>query len=446
MKVLLVGTGGVGEAMAVIINRYDPGRKWLEKMVLADCDVERSRKVSERIGDEQRFPAEQLNARNPAEISWLVKKYDVDLLVNACDPSFNEVLFDTAYECGINYIDMAMSLSRRHPQDPFHKCHVKLGDYQFSKEKLWAEKGLLALVGSGVEPGMSDVFARYGEKHLFDEIEEIGIRDGANLRVEGHDIVFGFSIWTTIEECLNPPVIWERDRGWYTTEPFSGKETFVLPEGIGPVEMVNVEHEEVLLIPRYVDKGLKRVTFKYGLGDDFIQALKYLQAVNMDRTDMKIPVGNSEITPRDFLVKLAPDPARIGDRMTGKTCAGTWIKGKKDGLEREVYLYQVADNETCMKELGCQAVVAQTAFNPVIMMELIAKRIWTGAGVHGPEAFDPDPFVARMEACGFPGGHMEMESEYLRNIQRGGFTRPIATQKRAFIRKPRREAQLAPCA
>ncbi|MCF8039110.1 MAG: hypothetical protein K9K79_07325, partial [Desulfohalobiaceae bacterium] len=327
--------------------------------------------------------------------------------------------------CNNLYMDMAMSLARKHRDDPYHRCGRKLGDDQFDKDQAWREKGLLAVVGAGVEPGMSDVFARYAEKHLFDFIDEIGVRDGANLQVDGYDIAFGFSIWTTIEECLNPPIVWEKEAGWYTTQPFSDPEIFYLPEGIGPVEMVNVEHEEVILIPRYIGKGLKKVTFKFGLGRDFIQALKYLRALNLDRKDFKVQVGSEAITPRDFVAKVAPDPAETGKHMQGKTCAGTWVKGTKDGLQRQVYLYQVADNQDCLKTFGSQAIVSQTAFNPVIMMELLAKKIWKGAGVCGPEAFDPDPFVSLMRACGFPGGLMEMDSEYKRKKDEAAFVQPL---------------------
>lgn len=413
MKVLLVGTGGVGEAMAVIAKRRDPNATWLEKMVLADYSLKRAQEVANKVGEPERFIPEQVNANKKEEIIALAKKHDVDLIMNACDPSYDMTIFEAAFEANCTYMDMAMSLSVQHPEDPYGKTHIKLGDEQFERAKEWEEKGLLALIGSGVEPGMADVFARYAEKHLFDEIEEIGVRDGSNMTIDGYDIAFGFSIWTTIEECLNPPVIWERDKGWYTKEPFSDPEIFYLPEGIGDVEMVNVEHEEVLLIPRYIDKGLKKVTFKYGLGEDFIDALKYLKALNLDRRDMKVKIGDTEITPRDFLAKVAPNPAKIGKLMKGKTCAGTWVKGKKNGLERQVYLYQVADNEECVERLDCQAVVAQTAFCPMIMIELLAKGIWKGTGVHGPEFFDPDPFVYLMDEYGFPGGMMEMESEYL---------------------------------
>ncbi len=412
MKILLVGVGGVGESFATIAKRRDPSGKRFQLIVLADYNLTRAVEVQTKLVDQERFPTEQVNARNGEEIIALAKKYDVDLIMNTCDPSFNEVIFDSAYEAGCNYMDCAMTVSTAHKTDPFHQCGTQLGDYQFAKDELWKEKGLLALCGSGVEPGMSDVFSRFAEKHLFDEIEEIGIRDGNNFYLEGVDVAFGFSIWTTIEECLNPPIIWEKDKGWFTTEPFSEPEIFILPEGIGPVEMVNVEHEEVMFIPKHINKGLKRVTFKMGLGDAFIGCLKYLKALNLDRIDMHVKIGDSEITPREFITRCAPNPVEVGKKMKGKTCAGTWIKGKKDGMERQIYLYQVADNEECVEKLDCQAVVAQTAFVPVLMCELISKGVWKGVGVKVPEQFDPDPFVESMDAYEFPGRLMEMDSQY----------------------------------
>ena len=183
----------------------------------------------------------------------------------------------------MTYLDLAMTLSRPHPERPYEEPGVKLGDEQLEQDAAWRARGQLALVGIGVEPGLSDVFARYAADHLFSEIDEVGVRDGADLVVDGYDFAPTFSIWTTIEECLNPPVVWERERGWYTTEPFSEPETFVFPEGIGPVECVNVEHEEVLLVPRWVD--CRRVTFKYGLGDEFIDVLQTLHKLGLDSTE-----------------------------------------------------------------------------------------------------------------------------------------------------------------
>jgi saccharopine dehydrogenase-like NADP-dependent oxidoreductase len=401
MKVLLVGVGGVGEAIAVIAQ----DKPWLQKMVLADYNLKRVKEVRGKLPDKKKFPAEQVDARDKQQIVALARKHKVDLIMNAVDPVFNEVIFDAAYQAGVQYMDMAMTLSEPHPSEPFTKTGVKLGDYQFERAAKWEKKGLLAVVGMGVEPGMADVFAKYAEKHLFDTIEEVGIRDGANLEVRGYAFAPNFSVWTVIEECLNPPVVWEADRGWYTTAPFSEQETFDFPEGIGPVEVVNVEHEEVLLIPRWVK--CQRVTFKYGLGDQFIGVLKTLKMLGLDNKE-KIKVKGVEVAPRDVVAACLPDPAHLGDKMFGKTCAGTWVKGVKDGKPRQVYLYQVADNEWCMRKLGVQAVVWQTAVSPVITMELLATGQWQGKGVLGPEAFDPDPFMDLMPQYDFPWCMKEM--------------------------------------
>ncbi len=216
MKVLLVGVGGVGEAIAAIAKE----RSWVERIVLADYNLERAKEVQKKLGDSNRFPAEFIDASKQEMIESLAKKYQVDLIMNAVDPVFNQPIFDAAYGAGVKYMDMAMTLSKPHPTDPFHKPGIKLGDYQFDKAKDWEKKGLLAVVGLGVEPGMADVFARYAQDHLFDEIEEVGIRDGANIAIDDYEFAPNFSIWTTIEECLNPPVIWEKNKGWFTTEPF----------------------------------------------------------------------------------------------------------------------------------------------------------------------------------------------------------------------------------
>ncbi|MFV0528877.1 MAG: saccharopine dehydrogenase family protein [Lachnospiraceae bacterium] len=278
------------------------------------------------------------------------------------------------------------------------------------------KKGIMALVGSGVEPGVSDVFAKYAAKHLFDEIDEINVRDGDNYVVPGQDISFGFSIWTTIEECLNPPIIWEKERGWFCTECFSEPEEFFFPGGIGRVEVINVEHEEVCLIPRHID--CNRVTFKYGVPREFRTMLKNLESLGMDNASQKIKVGQSEISPRDFLGIVAPPPLETASIMEGKGCAGTWVTGTKNGLERSVYIYQIADNQECIHKYGTSSVVAQTAVGPVVMLELIATGVWDKTGVNGSEAFDPDPFVLKMKDYGFPAAIHEKDSEYDEQFQR----------------------------
>lgn len=389
IRVLAVGSGGVGTSAALIAQRRD----FFERWVAADYDVSRAEAIVARAGD-SRFSAAALDASDKAAVTALCQQHGITHVLNVVDPRFNMPIFDGAFDAGSNYLDTAMSLSQPHPERPHSDTFVKLGDEQFDKSPAWEARGLLALCGIGVEPGLADVFARYAADHLFSEIDELGVRDGANLVVRGYDFAPSFSIWTTIEECLNPPVVWEKDRGWFTTAPFSGAEVFDFPDGIGPVECVNVEHEEVLLMPRWID--CKRVTFKYGLGDEFIEVLKTLHKLGLDRT-APVTVRGQQVSPRDVVAACLPDPAQLGDVMSGKTCAGLWVTGTgKDGRPREVYLYHVADNEWTMREYGTQAVVWQTAMNPVIALELLASGVWSGAGVLGPEALDAVPYLDLM--------------------------------------------------
>jgi saccharopine dehydrogenase-like NADP-dependent oxidoreductase len=390
----------VGSAAALIGAR----RSFLDHVVVADRDLDRAEQAAAATKDGRFVPA-RVDAADESAVTGLLRAHRCEVLLNATDPRFVMPLFRAALAAGADYLDMAMSLSRPHPEQPYRRTGVKLGDEQFAMAGRWEDAGRLALVGIGVEPGLSDVFARYAADHLFSGIDEIGIRDGADLRVAGHAFAPTFSVWTTIEECLNPPVIWEKDRGWYTTEPFSEPEVFDFPEGIGPVECVNVEHEEVLLVPRWVDA--RRVTFKYGLGEEFITVLKVLHKLGLDSTE-PVRVGGAAVSPRDVVAACLPDPRTLGERMSGRTCAGTWVRGTgTDGRPRSTYLYHVVDNEWSMREYGTQAVVWQTAINPVLALELLATGAWRGAGVLGPEAFDPVPYLDLLTSYGSPWGLRE---------------------------------------
>ena len=401
MRILVVGAGGVGSAFAPIAARRD----FYEHIVFADIDEAKARSIVDRYGAGGRYSAAAIDATDTAQVVDCARANGCDAILNAADPRFVMPIFNGALEVGATYLDMAMSLSEPHPSAPHEETGKKLGDDQFAAADVWESRGQLALVGIGIEPGAADVFARYAADELFREMDEIGVRDGANIVIEGHVFAPTFSIWTTIEECLNPPVIWEKGRGWFTTEPFSEPEVFEFPDGIGSVECVNVEHEEVLLVPRWID--CNRVTFKYGLGDETIDVLRTLHKLGLDGT-APVRVRGGEVSPRDVVAACLPDPAELGDRMTGKTCAGTWVTGiGSDGARREVYLYHVVDTEETWARDGAQAVVWQTAINPVIALELIANGTWSGAGVLGPEAFAPRPFLDLLNDYGSPWGMEE---------------------------------------
>lgn len=406
MRILLVGAGGVGDAIVKIAAE----RSFFEVMVVSDYDLSRAEAsiewVRTRHGDEvaARFIPAKVDASSAASVVELARSHNITHLLNAVEPKFVPTVFSAAFTAGVGYVDMAMSLSEPHPQEPYKKPGIKLGDAQYALNEQWERAGKLALVGMGVEPGLSNIFAKYAVDELFSEVDEISIKDGSNLvvRNEAGEEIFApsFSIWTVIEECLNPPIIYEKDKGWYTTAPFSEPEIFEFPEGIGAVECVNVEHEEIPMLPRSMD--VKKVTFKYGLGSEFISVLKTLHQLGLDSTKptrVRSASGPVDVAPRDVVVSVLPDPASLGPKMEGKACAGVLITGKdKSGKDRATYIYHVADNAETMAEYQSQCVVLQTAFNPLIALELISEGKWQGAGVMGPELFDPKPFLELMSA------------------------------------------------
>ncbi|MEW6264213.1 MAG: saccharopine dehydrogenase C-terminal domain-containing protein [Thermodesulfobacteriota bacterium] len=400
MKVLLLGAGAVGEAYAVLTARADPGRLWLEKLVIADQNLERAEEVAGRLGPSERYPVDRVEAGRRDEVAAVVARHGVDLVLNACPQHFNQSVFDACLAAGRHYMDMAMTLSRPHSTEPHRKVGVLLGDYQFARHRDWEARDRLALLGMGADPGLSEVFAKYAEIEFFDEIDEIHVRDGSDLTVEGYKYATAFSAWSVMEECLNPPVFWEAGPGYYTSEPMSAAEIFDFPE-LGPLETVAIEHEEVINLPRWINKGLRRVSFKISLGRNMMRALRLLYELGLTSSE-PVEVKGWRVAPRDVVEACLPSPARIGPRMEGRVCVCTLVRGRKDGRPREVHLYQLADNQECMRRLGCQAVAAQTAVGPAVATELLATGLWTGRGVLPPEAFDPRPCLDRLDAHGFP--------------------------------------------
>ena len=208
LRLLILGAGGVGSAAARIAAR----RRFVGRVVLADFDLGRAQRAVAEV-DDPRFAAARLDASDQGAIEQLLAGERIDAVLGATDPRFTMPIFRAALAQNVHYLDMAMSLSRPHPTDPYNLPGVKLGDEQFALANEWAASGKLALVGMGVEPGLADVFARYAADNLFESIDEAGVRDGADLGVAGYEFAPSFSIWTTIEECLNPPVVYERERG-----------------------------------------------------------------------------------------------------------------------------------------------------------------------------------------------------------------------------------------
>ena len=353
--------------------------------MLADVDVARAQAAAGKTGDDalRRRGGRRRPTRPRSPSSRAAER--ADAILNAVDPRFNPRDLRRGVRGRLHLSRHGDDAVGAASERPYEEVGVKLGDAQFAAADAGRTPAGSRSSGSASSPGSRTSSPATPPTSSSPRSTRSAIRDGANLVVEGYDFAPTFSIWTTIEECLNPPVIWERERGWFTTAPFSEPEVFDFPEGIGPVECVNVEHEEVLLVPRWIE--CNRVTFKYGLGEEFIDVLRTLHKLGLDSKE-PVRVRGVEVAPRDVVAAALPDPATLGDRMRGKTCAGTYVTGTgKDGQPRATYLYHVLDNEHSMREWGHQAVVLQTALNPIVALELLATGVWTGVGVLGPEAF-----------------------------------------------------------
>ncbi len=415
MKVLVLGAGGVGESICALFKRRANTEEWLEKVILADYDYDKAVKAVDKLGDPELFSAEQVNALDKDQVVELAKKYDVGFMVHCLvTEGFTEVIMDACLECNCHFVDMALSETIRDPEDQT-KIIQELGHDEFLKSDEFEKKGLYALVACGVEPGMIDYFARYAENNLFDEIDGLYVRDGSNLSHPTNELVFGFSVWTTLMECLYGPHLYSAEKGIYSAEPLTYTEDFWLPGGIGMTRMSAVEHSEPLNMSRHI-KGIKEADFKIGYGKEFEDAMKYLKQLGL-MSNEEVELRGEKIVPVNALIDLlsvvSPEPKEIGQQLIGKTCAGLWVKGKKDGKERQVYIYQVADNQECVGKYGTPAVVAQTAVVPAIVVELVARGEMKGPfGVRVSEEFDPMPVLKLLEEYEFPAGIYEMESEY----------------------------------
>jgi len=418
MRLLLAGCGGVGESIAKILYERDPKGQWLEKVVLGDYDRERAQRIANELGN-VRFVPERIDASDQKNIMEVIQKHDCDYVMDAAPPYMTDGIFDAAFEAGAGYFNMGTWSEPKPAPDCYgigKDCfHIFMADHNFAAHDKWESKGLLAIIGLGVEPGVVDVFARFAAEYLFDELHTIDVKDGSNMAdpcSSGDDVVFPFNVWTVLDECMNPNVTWYKDKGYVCDRPLAGEEVFEFPDGIGPVKLYQIEHEETCFMPRYLEKyGLKRVSYKIGLEDTLVGALRAVDALGL-RSLEPVKIEGVSIVPRDLVAKLAPQPSAIADKFFGKTCGGILCEGIKDGKHRKLFLYQTTDQQESMKRFGTSAIVSQTGFGAAIGIELAAKGVWSGKGVFTPECFDPRPYLKIMEEADFPFGILEYPSEY----------------------------------
>src|SRR5262245_12353084 len=363
MRILSVGAEGATAAFCTIANR----RGFFDAIVVADQDLDRAEQAIKTADDW--FASVHLESSDVDGLVGLIDRLGITHVVNT-DPNLVMPVFEAAFASGVDYLDLTMSRSSPHVAEPYAKSGVKLGDEQFAVDGAWIDAGRLALVGIGASPGLADVFARYAADHLFSEIAELSTRCAPAVLGDG-----------AVDRWLSPPVIWELDRGWFTTEPLSEPEMFAFPAGIGSLTCVNVEHEEVMLMPRWVDA--QRATFKYGLGGQLVAALQRSRDDGLDQAELRA--------------------AGAYEDWVDRSCVGVLVIGLgRDRRPRSTYLYHVVDSEWSMREYGHSCLAWQTAVNSVIALELLAGEVWAGAGVLGPEAFDPVPFLELLTELGPP--------------------------------------------
>ena len=415
MRMMLVGAGAVGESMLKILKWRDPKGEWLSYVLVGDYDLSRAEAVAGLLADD-RFSAVQINATDKEQMKSLIREHKIDFVMDAAPPFASNYIFDAAYEAGANYANMGTwSVPMEEPayglgiENSYTEPMTK---YNFDRHEQWKEKGQMAVICLGIDPGVVNVFAKYAATHLFDVLTEAHVKDGGNLSVPGADpdaIQFGFNVWTVLDEVMNPNVEYDQEKGGLIVEKaFAGQETFQMPDGVGENTLVKVEHEEVVTFARYlVQYGLKKATFKISLDDNLITALKAIDHLGL-RSLKPVQVGNVKVVPRDVVAACAPQPKDIGTEMIGEMLVGVHCIGEKDGVRKEYFLYQNFDNQASMEQWGSQAVVAQTGFGAALAIELIGRGIWKDTGVFSPEYFDPEPYLKLMDETGYEWHVMEL--------------------------------------
>ena len=413
MRMMLTGAGAVGECILKMLEKRDPKGEWLSYVLLADFDLKRADEVKSHLEQERKFregtqyETAQVDARDREALTALMREHRIDFVMDAASPFVSNFIFDAAFEAGADYASMGTwSVPKDHPEfgKGFEGAYLEpMTKYNFDRHEAWKEKGQMACICLGIDPGVVNVFAKYAAEYLFDELLEVHVKDGGNLtppECEKDEIIFGFNVWTVLDEVMNPNAEWSREGGFLIEDAFAGEEDFRMPDPFGVNHLVKVEHEEVVTMPRYLEKyGLQKASFKIALDDNLLNALKVLDQLGL-RNIHPVQVGDVKVVPRDVVAACAPQPKDIGEDMTGGMCVGVDCIGIKDGEKKEYFIYQPFDNQEALRDFGLQAVVAQTGFGAALAIELMGRGIWKEAGVFSPEYFPSRPYMDLMEEAG----------------------------------------------
>ena len=401
-KTLIIGAGGVGNVVAFkcAMNQNIFGEITLASRTLSKCDA-----IAENIAKKVGVTIEtaKVDADNVPELVTLIEKIGADIVINVALPYQDLTIMDACVQTGVNYLDTA---NYEHPDTA--KFEYK---EQWARDEAFKKAGIMGLLGSGFDPGVTNVFCAYAQKHYFDEVHTIDILD-CNAGDHGYAFATNFNPEINLREVSAKGRYWENGE-WIETEPMEIKMVWDYPE-VGAKDSYLLYHEEMESLVKHI-KGLKRIRFFMTFGESYLTHMKCLENVGMLGIE-EVEHKGMKIVPMEFLATLLPDPASLGERTKGKTNIGIFAKGIKEGKEKSIYIYQVSDHEACYAEVLSQGVSYTTGVPAMIGAKLMLEKKWQGEGVFNMEEFDPDPFMEALNQQGLPWKVLELEADASREV------------------------------
>ncbi len=384
-KVLIIGAGGVGR---VVAHKCAQVPEVFSEICLASRTKEKCDDIASELDRE--ISTAKLDADRPEETAALIRDFKPDLVLNVALPYQDLTIMDACLATGVDYLDTA----NYEPKD------VAKFEYswQWDYHDRFKDAGIMALLGSGFDPGVTNIFTAYANKHHFDQIEYLDIID-CNAGDHGHPFATNFNPEINIREVTANGRFYEKGE-WKETPPLDQHRTFDFPEGIGPKEMYLMYHEEMESLAKHIP-GIKRMRFWMTFSEQYLTHLRVLENVGMTRID-SVVYGGQEIIPLQFLKAVLPDPGSLGKSTKGRTCIGCVVDGLKDGERKHYYIYNICDHQKCFDEVNSQAVSYTTGVPAMIGAMMMLTGKWRGEGVFNVEQFDPDPFMEQLNIHGLP--------------------------------------------
>ena len=384
-NVLIIGAGGVGQ---VVTHKCAQASEVFENICLASRNIEKCDKIAAQLPRSIRTA--EVDADDVGALVTLIRAEKPELVLHVALPYQDLHIMDACLETGVHYLDTA----NYEPPDEARFCY----DWQWKYHDRFKQRGIMALLGSGFDPGVTNVFCAWAKKMHFDEIHELDIID-CNAGDHGQPFATNFNPEINIREVTARGRYYEAGK-WLETDPLSVHKEFDFPEGIGPREIYLMYHEELESLTRHMP-DIRRARFWMTFSDNYLKHLEVLENVGMTRID-PVEYEGKKIVPLKFLKALLPDPGSLGPLTRGRTCIGCLINGIKEGKEKSYYIYNICDHEKAFKEVGSQAISYTTGVPAMIGAMMVLEGKWTGKGVFNMEQFDPEPFMRELPRYGLP--------------------------------------------